>query len=307
MYTHKRMLVLLDGSERSRNTLRYLAAVKPFRQVNLVLFNVFSELPEFYWDLAIETDNLHAVSEVENWRSRKKDEIRAFMEDGRDLLVRSGFAPDMISIKIHRQQAGVTRDILEEVKNGYDAVIMRRRGMSSLQNVVLGSVSSKLLSRLSDIPVILAGNREQNDRVLVGVDGSSASVRAVEFMAEVMGGYGYGVNLFHVIRGGNLLDPLRFDYMPPELVDVLRKGIETHFAELREKLATSGFEAERILEHIVTGVSSRAEAIVAEAEAQDCSTIVVGRRGVSRVQEFFMGRVGNKVVQVGRDFTVWIV
>jgi len=307
MYTHKRMLVLLDGSERSRNTLRYLAAVKPFRQVNLVLFNVFSELPEFYWDLAIETDNLYAVSEVENWRSRRKDEIRAFIEDGRDLLVRSGFAPDMISIKIHRQQAGVTRDILEEIKNGYDAVIMRRRGMNSLRNVVLGSVSSKLLSRLSDIPVILAGNREQNDRVLVGVDGSSASVRAVEFMAEVMGGHGYSVNLFHVIRGDNVLDPLRFDYMPPELVDVLRKGIEIHFAELREKLTASGFDAERILEHIVTGVSSRAEAIVAEAEAQDCSTIVVGRRGISLVREFFMGRVSNKVVQVGRDFTVWIV
>jgi nucleotide-binding universal stress UspA family protein len=301
------MLVLLDGSERPRNTLRYLAAVKPFRQVNLVLFHVFCELPEFYWDLAIETNNLHTVNEVENWRSRKKDEIEAFMEDGKALLVRAGFQRDMISIKIHRQGSGVTRDILDETKNGYDAVIMRRRGVSSLQNVVLGSVSSKLLSKLSKIPVILAGNRPQTNNVLVGIDGSPASASALDFVADILGGHSYGVDLFHVIRGGNALDPLRFDYMPPELVEVLKKGIEIQFQEFREKLVSSGFETERIMEHIITDVPSRAAAIVAEAEAQDCSTIVVGRRGVSRVQEFIMGRVSNKVVHIGRDFTVWIV
>jgi len=301
------MLVLLDGSERSRNTLRYIAAVKPFRQVNLVLFHVFCELPEFYWDLAIETDNLQAINEVENWRSKKRGEIEAFMEGGRELLVGAGFQRDMISIKIHRQHSGVTRDILEETKGGYDAIILRRRGMSSLQNVVLGSVSNKLLSRLSDIPVILAGNRPQTDKVLIGIDGSPSSARAVDFVADMMGGLSYGVDLFHVIRGGNAIDPLRFDYMPPELVEVLKKGIEIQMQEYREKLVSSGFDMERVMEHVITDVPSRAAAIVAEAEAQDCSTIVVGRRGVSRVQEFFMGRVCNKVVHIGRDFTVWIV
>ena len=52
---------------------------------------------------------------------------------------------------------------------------------------------------------------------------------------------------------------------------------------------------------------SRAGAIVNAAEKGDWSTIVVGRRGLSRVSDFFMGRVSNKVVHAGRKDTVWIV
>jgi len=34
---------------------------------------------------------------------------------------------------------------------------------------------------------------------------------------------------------------------------------------------------------------------------------VVGRRGLSKIQEFFMGRVSSKVVQLAGAQTVWVV
>ncbi|MCF8025921.1 MAG: universal stress protein [Desulfobacteraceae bacterium] len=37
------------------------------------------------------------------------------------------------------------------------------------------------------------------------------------------------------------------------------------------------------------------------------SCIAVGRRGHSRVREFFMGRVCQKVVQAGKYHTEWII
>jgi len=33
----------------------------------------------------------------------------------------------------------------------------------------------------------------------------------------------------------------------------------------------------------------------------------VGRRGLSRIQEFYMGRVGNKVMQMAREMAIWVV
>jgi nucleotide-binding universal stress UspA family protein len=36
-------------------------------------------------------------------------------------------------------------------------------------------------------------------------------------------------------------------------------------------------------------------------------TIVMGRRGLSRVEQFFAGRVSTKVLQLGRTYNVWIV
>ncbi len=58
---------------------------------------------------------------------------------------------------------------------------------------------------------------------------------------------------------------------------------------------------------MITGVSSRAGAIVEEAKRGGCGTIVMGRRGLSKVEEFFMGRVSNKVINLARDMAVWLV
>jgi nucleotide-binding universal stress UspA family protein len=58
---------------------------------------------------------------------------------------------------------------------------------------------------------------------------------------------------------------------------------------------------------LVAGASSRAGAIAAEARQNGYGTIVMGRRGHSRVRDFFIGRVTNKVIHVARDRTVWIV
>jgi len=62
-----------------------------------------------------------------------------------------------------------------------------------------------------------------------------------------------------------------------------------------------------VSEKIIRGVKSRAEAIVAEAEAEDCTTIIMGRRGVPRPTDIATGGVCNKVIHRGREFTVWIV
>jgi len=39
----------------------------------------------------------------------------------------------------------------------------------------------------------------------------------------------------------------------------------------------------------------------------DSFLTLVRRRGLSKVEAFFMGRVGHKVVYGGKKFTVWVV
>jgi nucleotide-binding universal stress UspA family protein len=43
------------------------------------------------------------------------------------------------------QKKGIARDIIREARNGYDAVVTRRRGMTGLRSIVLGSVATKLV------------------------------------------------------------------------------------------------------------------------------------------------------------------
>ena len=58
---------------------------------------------------------------------------------------------------------------------------------------------------------------------------------------------------------------------------------------------------------IITGAHSRAGAIVQEAKQGGYGTIVVGRTGLSKVRDFFMGRVSNKVVHLAKENAVWVV
>ena len=67
------------------------------------------------------------------------------------------------------------------------------------------------------------------------------------------------------------------------------------------------FDPARIHQKIARGAGSPAHAIVEEAEKGKYDTILVGRRGLSKVEEFMMGRVSNRVIHMAKDKTVWVV
>ena len=223
------------------------------------------------------------------------------MDDAKQMLIEAGHAETAVDIKIQNRKKGVARDIIIEAHNGYDAVLVRRRGATALQNIIVGSVTLKLMEKLNFIPVLIAGRKPLNKRVLVAVDGSPCADRAVQFVGDILGPHeDYQVRLLNVIRGGSRSD-----------IDILEdNGIgetESVFKSAINILVNAGFPPGNISTKTVTGVLSRAGAIVNAAHKGDWSTIVVGRRGLSSVSEFFMGRVSNKVVQAGRKDTVWIV
>jgi nucleotide-binding universal stress UspA family protein len=308
MKSQQKMLVLVDGSERSMKTVEYICQVKPFLKNKVVLYNVFTGIPEGFWDLEKEAINLSAVNQLRVWEVQKKIEIREFMRKAKVSLMDAGLAADDYEEKIYPRTKGIARDILAEAQQGYAAVVLRRRGMGALDGITMGSVASKLISKFSFLPVIIAGQRPINDKILIGIDGSDHSIRAAEFAGEMLGGYGYSAELFHVVRAFSGLVPESPEFvMPREYADDHNKQMGKTFTYLRQKLIDFGFEDRNITEKIIAGAFSRAGAIVEEAEAQGCGTIVVGRKGISSVQEFFMGRVSNKIIHIGRKWTVWIV
>jgi nucleotide-binding universal stress UspA family protein len=308
MASQKTLLVLVDGSERSMQTVEYICRVKAFLKNRVVLYHVFTGIPEGFWDLEKEAINLSAVNQLKVWEVHKKIEIREFMKKAKAYLLDAGLAAEDYGEIVYPRTKGIARDILAEAQQGYAAIILRRRGMGALEEIAVGSVASKLISKVSFLPVVVAGQRPVNNKILIGIDGSDHSIRAAEFVGEMLGGYGYSVELFHVVRAFSGLVPESPEFvMPREYADDHNKQMGKTFASLRQKLIDLGFEDQNITEKIITGAFSRAGAIVEEAEAQDCGTIVVGRKGISSVQEFFMGRVSNKIIHIGRKWTVWII
>jgi nucleotide-binding universal stress UspA family protein len=79
------------------------------------------------------------------------------------------------------------------------------------------------------------------------------------------------------------------------------------FEQSIARLEKAGLKSDLITMKTVTKMPSRAKAIVEEAKKDGYGTIVLGRRGLSRVEEFFMGRVSNKVMQLAKEMAVWVV
>ena len=308
MAKQKKALVLLDGSQRSLMTVDYLIQMPMFQTMKLTLYNVFSGIPESYWDLEKEPSSVHVYHEIKAWERERREKITDYMARARKKLLDSGFASSAVEIKIHDRKKGIARDILKEAEGGYATVVLRRRGMMQIEGVSMGSVATKLLSKISFLPIQIAGQKTFNDRILIGIDGSQGGLQAVDYVAENIGHHDYAIGLIHVIRGFGSTPPPNPDLvMPEDNVKTAEIKMREHFNELREKLVSAGMKSENITENIVTGAHSRAGSIVKEAETGNYSCIAVGRRGHSRVREFFMGRVCQKVVQAGKYHTVWII
>ena len=79
------------------------------------------------------------------------------------------------------------------------------------------------------------------------------------------------------------------------------------FRAYQESLEKAGVLAARISTKYTQQSHTRAGEILREAKDGDYGTIVMGRRGLSKVHEFLMGRVTNKVLSRAEGFAVWIV
>ncbi|MCU0560019.1 MAG: universal stress protein [Desulfobacterales bacterium] len=317
MAIQKKLLVLVDGSERAIQTVDYVKNFMPVDgNTRIVLFHVFSGLPEEYRELEKEPTGAKAVQQLNNRKTEEKRKIRACLEQAKKILIAGGFTEPSIEIKFHPLKKGVARDIIAEASNGYSAVVLRRRGMGALKNIILGSVAVNLLQSLTFIPIMIVGQAPPDKKILLAVDASAASMKAVEFVASFLGGHGYEVCVFHAIPG---LGAVNFDlsevkkHEPPEVeisdtcLEAFKLKLARLFQDVEDRLTAAGLESEKISEKIISGVHSRSDAIVKEAADGGYGTIVVGRRGLSKVDAFFMGRVGHEVVYGGRNFTVWVV
>ncbi|MCD6298027.1 MAG: universal stress protein, partial [Deltaproteobacteria bacterium] len=157
-------------------------------------------------------------------------------------------------------------------------------------------VATRLLEKLEFVPLFVVGRCQPPMKILLALDSSEASARIVDYVGTTLSGCDCGVTLTHVIRAEER-----------ETVEAATKKIGPVFNMAKNHLIHSGFEPGRISTKIITGVLSRAGALVHEAEDGGYCTIVVGRKGVSKASDFFIGRVSNKVVQMGREKVVWVV
>jgi nucleotide-binding universal stress UspA family protein len=284
-----------------------------------VLFHIRTRVPESFWDQQREPTFRYRYIDVGEWEGQQEKMIQEFMAKASEILYAAGVPRRSVSIGIQNRQAGIASDIIAESKRGYDTVVVSRRGLSELKDFVLGSIANKLVEKAAHVPVWIIGSDQQRGKFLVAVDGSEGAMLAVDYVANMVGSiHHFEITLFHVVRGFDIFHPIvgKTPGAAPDKVlkekydkelEQAGREIEPVFEEATKRLLKAGVAPASVREKIVKGASTRSSAIADEAEQGGYDTIVVGRRGLSKVQEFFMGRVSSKVIQIAKNKTVWVV
>jgi nucleotide-binding universal stress UspA family protein len=147
-----------------------------------------------------------------------------------------------------------------------------------------------------------------NKNILIAVDESDNSRRAVTYVGQLLGGIeGFSVMLLHVINEPEE-DFFPSDAEKQEWVEKQHERITTQLAAYKQMLVDSGFDEDSVnTRSTLRYCPSMAQCILAEREAAAFSTIVVGRQGLSRSEEFLFGSISSKIVNHARNCTVWVV
>ncbi len=314
----QKILLAVDGSEQALQAMRYTSRVMLPERMEVVLLHVMTKIPESFWDLEREPAYHCKIVNIRQWEQQQEKIIQDFMDSAQQLLLDAGFSKDCFRIDIRARQEGIARDIFAESQKGYDAVVLGRTGLSELKDLILGSIAHKLMERLTNVPIWIIGGSPRPGKILISLDTSDWALMAADYVGSVVHGSDAEILLFHAVRGFNIFQKGHGkSFIPEHAKDWLEqaekeleeagKAMGPVFDEATKRLVNAGVKEDKIKHKTVTGVSSRAGAIVAEAQQEGYDTIVVGRRGLSKVQEFFMGRVSNKVIQMARKMAVWVV
>lgn len=152
-------------------------------------------------------------------------------------------------------------------------------------------------------PTVLIWNR-----ILLGIDNSIKSLSAVNFVAAVLGG-----SSNCQIKIVSVHQPPTHDNFPDQgsrtKEDLRRREeITTVLIEARSLLLDAGIPEGNISWELIesTGISV-GEALVEHQQRYGFGTVVVGRRGLTKAEEFLYGSVSAQVVHLARDCAVWVV
>ncbi|WP_319407174.1 universal stress protein [uncultured Desulfosarcina sp.] len=307
----KKVLIAVDDSRHSENAVRYAAGVyETVKEMKIVLFHVEPTISQYLVDEAKTKPGAYA--ELQKLMRKSHQAAQAMLEKDKALMVSSGVAEKDIQVMSLPRKFGAAKDILEYgTALLYDAIIVGRRGLSGLAEVFIGSVSANIVDNSQLVPVWLVDEKSPSQEVMVAVDGSESSLRAVDHLAFILGGNTeMTITFFHVAPRLSDVCPIDFSETDTsQLEAVIQQGdkacIDRFYAHALKKLEEAGIEERQIKVDVRKGGLRVGKSVLEAYRKGKFGTLIVGRRGMNK--QFFTGSVSRSLVNQFSKGALWVV
>jgi len=146
------------------------------------------------------------------------------------------------------------------------------------------------------------------EKILMAVDEGETSLRALRYVARIAASMGdVSLCLLHIYpepppdfyqRGGQIAD-----YRAEK-----EKRAEIIFAQAERVLFEAGIQPGRVQRSIRPAEGRSISQVVLDVQKEgDFGTVAVGKRGVSKAEEFLFGSISNALARHSNGFTTWVV
>jgi nucleotide-binding universal stress UspA family protein len=307
----KKILLPVDPSIHSKHAIRY--AVRMSAVVKDLSYTLLHVLPGISGFLAKAAEcNLKAKQEVARQERKNNEEAVQILEKYRRQMMGMGVEEKRIEVVTRPKSLGLSKDVIDHAQEGlYDAIVVGRRGFTKTQRAFMGSLTADLVEHSMVIPVWVVDGEVASKKLIVAVDGSESSLRAVDHVAFMVGDNPDAfLTFFHVMRKEEDFSRVLFrDSLSEAGERVVARG-NRHFVDqfhikAAKILKEAGIGEERFEVRVARRVLNVGKAITDRARKGDYGTVVVGRRGVN--DTFFIGSVSRYVLEKAANRTVWVV
>jgi nucleotide-binding universal stress UspA family protein len=264
------LVVGFDASEPSRRAARWAAGEAASRGRPLLLVHVFARP-------LLELTRVRVPGEDggdEPLQQAMRRELGAVVDQCTEIAPGLDVRTELLS--------GDPVEVLGELAQHAELLVVGSTGLGGAEMVVVGSTPAELLSRPLGAPVVvLRGVQPATpSHVVVGVDGSRASARAIDFAIDFAARHGCGLVAVHAASDSS-------------------SSRGTANREATELLSASLADCTRRYPGVpvrqVSSVERPARALVDAAQGADL--LVVGSHGRGRLRRRLLGSVSHAVLQ----------
>jgi nucleotide-binding universal stress UspA family protein len=285
---HRGILVGVDGSTSSSAAVAWATHDAAMRNIPLTLVHIIAPVVPSAAPFA----DTRFTDDFSKWQ---EEEARRVLEAARKTVAECSqdAAPPMVhSAVLH----GGTVRTLVDVSKDADMMVVGSRGQGAFSRALMGSVSTALVHHAHcPVAVIHDDAPQLSDQapVLVGIDGSPASMTATEIAFDEASRRGVGLVAVHAWRDVSVFELRGLD------VEAMQVEAEE---ELAERLAGWQERYPDVTVRRVVSCTQPARQLVEHAE--NAQLVVVGSHGRGGFAGMLLGSVSTAVVHGVRSATI---
>ena len=313
----KKFLLPVDDSLHCTYALRYVVNMEPILQDAAYFLFYVQPMVSDYLKQEARIDSM-AMGKLRELNEKHASMANELLDRRKKELINLGVPEEKIEVETQPRKEGIAKDILWQAgKQSVHGIVIGRHVYSRLQDTFIGSTSKNVIEHCAETPVWLINNEVGERNILLAIDGSTDSARALDYLLDVIrDNPDVDLTLFHVQP--SFRDCCEVDFEAMQLSDAEaetsyvkivekanRQCIDNFVEYAGRKLKERNVHEDRLKMKSQPASLNIGKAIVDEFNSGGYGTVIVGKRGFNK--RFFMGSVSNYLVSHLETGALWII